>query len=422
MDTLGHCRNTVHDHTYALAGVHHLKGFVYKEMERHPSMLLIQIEFFCPIENAVMFITKAHAQVVWHLLKSGRHIVAIEGDTELLNFLMTYVAHEVHTGVDNCEFYPVQKDVDHDPHGNMWFKLSAENRANVYKFLFLNTRPKLKIEDDYKCRRDVVIGALDGFYGASTEAAANFVEKVEECYFDNGKLELTLNYYKAQFTEEDNFNANDEEEVSEGQGPLDLETVYHKYTGGGSNFPEMGFDGHKGRGLRDGGPFAGAGCIRHRSLHGSAEQKGDLVIGIFIGGGSIRSSAQQPPCTDNTLAPGMEEKVTPPPETHCRGSQRGYVSQLCSRLPDMQPSKVLMATVVSSQCNEDGDVAMMEAEEVTVRRPIEDDLVRTLFHEFDSPVVISPSSQLLTPQDEVLAIRGSGGITGCPVELNPDAS
>ncbi|GBG59241.1 hypothetical protein CBR_g32257 [Chara braunii] len=218
--------------TYGLAGVHHIKGFVYKEMERHPVMLLGHIEFFCPIENGVMFIGKAHAQVVWQVLKSGRHVVAIEGDTKLLNFLMTYVAHEVHTGVDNCEFYQVQKEVDHDPDRNMWFKLSAEKRASVYKFLFLDTRPKLRFDDDYKCRRDVVIGALDGYHDASREAAANFVEKLEECYFDNGRMELKLNYYKAQFTEEDNFIANDEEEVSKGEEPLDLETVYHKYTAG----------------------------------------------------------------------------------------------------------------------------------------------------------------------------------------------
>ncbi|GBG86498.1 hypothetical protein CBR_g41492 [Chara braunii] len=529
--------------TYASAGVHHLKGFIYKEMERNPGMLSGHIEFFCPVENAVMFIGKAHAQVVWHLLKSGRHVVAIEGDTKLLNFLMIFVAHEVHMGVNNCEFYQVQKEVDHDPHRNMWFKLSAEKRANVYKFLFLDTRPKLRFEDDYKCRRDVVIGALDGFHGASREAAANFVEKIEECYFDNGKVELTLNYYKAQFTEEDNFNANDEEEVSEGEEPLDLETVYQKYTAdaesvdvastndprrdtrkcevvtdatflrgenvvektvGGSYSPRRtdslaspcatGSEVDKGRvGLFSAGP----GCIRHPSGRVSVEQNEDLAVGsISAGGGYIRSSTHQLSSTDDPLALGMEDQETAPFDTHYSGSEGGHVpltnaseehargsykgrglrdagslagagyirrpglrvsaeqkeelvvrpistgsgsirssaeqprstdntlavgveDQLCSGFPDVRPSKIHMATVVSGDCNEDEDVTMLEVEELFVRHPIEDDLVKTLFH--DSPVVISPSSQLLTPQDEVLVIRGSGGTAGRPVELCPDA-
>ncbi|GBG64271.1 hypothetical protein CBR_g41192 [Chara braunii] len=184
-----------------------------------------------------------------------------------------------------------------------------------------------------------------------------------------------------------------------------------------TNAPEEHARGsYKGRGLRDGGSFAGAGCIRRLGLRVSAEQKEELVVRpVSTGGGSICSSAHRPRSTDNTLALGVEDQVTPPPDTRCGGSHGGYVSQLCSGFPDIRPSKIHMVTVVSGDCNEDEDVTMLEVEELSFRRPIKDDLVKTLFH--DSPVVIS----LLTPQDEVLAIRGSGGTTGRPVELCPDA-
>ncbi|GBG70206.1 hypothetical protein CBR_g6338 [Chara braunii] len=759
----------------------------------------------------------------------------------------------------------VQKEVDHDPDRNMWFKLSAKKRASVYKFLFLDTRPKLRFEDDYKCRRDVVIRALDGYHGASREAAANFVEKLEECYFDNGKMELTSTdesdwghhivwhpdvfqpavidsewvmafndkgdwkseprlskkvfeeaalqavidhvaevncrqpdefvikvfgeqtyeilrehnmlelcrdfYYletspsywhippPAPTREEgagrggrggnddggdgggedrtrvggqgghggasdnrgggarrgnitsaggvtiagrmggmasaegassqtgqgsphvespppmhslqaselvgqgqhafpgsgcirdtvsagSNFMADAESvdmastmnpgcdtrecEVVTDATLLDGENVVEKPVGGshstertdslarpcatrsevdkgwglrvgifsvgtgcirhasgrvsveqtedlvagsfsagggyirssarqlsstndtlvlgtedqetapfdmhyggsegghvsltepaekpagGSYFPQMGFEGHKELGLRDGGSFIGARCIRRPSLRDNAEWKEDFVVahtsqqtrnmdntlalnmedqqtpppahqlsstddtlalgmedqeaapfdthygcpkgghvsltiasekladgqkghgvrdgGSFAGAGCIRRRSlrvgaeqtpppteQQPRSTDNTPALGVEDQETPPRDAHCGGSQGGYVSQLCSGLPGMRPSKIITAIVVSDQCNEDEDVTMLEGDEVAVRHPIEDDLVKTLFREFDSPVVISPSSQLLTPQDEVLTIRGSGGTAGRPIELCPSA-
>ncbi|GBG91625.1 hypothetical protein CBR_g52659 [Chara braunii] len=474
----------------------------------------------------------------------------------------------------------------------------------MYKFLFFDTLPKLRFEDDYKGRQDVVIGALDDFHGASRESAANFVEKLEECYLDNGKMKLTLNYYKAHFMEEDNFNANGEEEVSEvidgewimafkdkGEWKsdahlskrdfeeaalqavidhvaevncrepedivvkmfgelkyeilrehnmleicrdfyyLELSSSYeakmdwhilpadpthgegtgrkgddggddsayggdgggHDDRGGGagrrnvassrggttgkggmsgiasvegassqtghsenltektagtSYSPEMrdslaspcapGSDGDKGQGLRVGSFTAGSGCIRRPSGRISAEQKEDLVVGsISVGGGSIRSSTQQPNSTNNTLPLGMEDQETPPPDTHYGGSEHGYVPLLYSGLEDklrsdvtppvldMRPLKLLTATVRSDQCDEDEDVTMLEVEEVTVRRPLEDDLVKTLFREscndeYSSPVIISSWPRLLTPQNEVFAIRKSVGTTCRTVQLCPD--
>ncbi|GBG82082.1 hypothetical protein CBR_g34362 [Chara braunii] len=198
-------------------------------MERNPTLLYNLMEFFCPTDNAVMFLGKAHAQVMWNLLRSGRHVVAVEGDTELLSFLNTYVMHEINIGVHNCELYTGQSAMDHDPNRNFRFKLSSDKRAKLYKFLFLDTRPTYQTEDDYKARRHVAIETLDGYHGGSREAAAKFVEKLEECYFDQGKPEVTLNIFRAHFTEEEDFNPNDDEEVSEGNEEFDLDATYRKH-------------------------------------------------------------------------------------------------------------------------------------------------------------------------------------------------
>ncbi|GBG88843.1 hypothetical protein CBR_g48455 [Chara braunii] len=215
--------------TFQSAGVLYQKGLVYKEMERNPTLLYNLMKFFCPTENAVMFLGKAHAQVVWNLLRSGRHVVAVEGDTKLLNFLNTYVMHVIDTGVHNCELYTGQSAMDHDPNKNFWFNLSSDKRAKRYKFLFLDTRPTYRTKDDYKARRHVAIETLAGYHGGSREAAAKFVEKLEECYFNQGKPEVTLNIFRAHFTEEEDFNPNDDEEVSEGNEEFDLDATYRKH-------------------------------------------------------------------------------------------------------------------------------------------------------------------------------------------------
>ncbi|GBG86691.1 hypothetical protein CBR_g41754 [Chara braunii] len=218
--------------TFHSADVLHQKGVVYKEMERNPSMLSNLMEFFCSPENAVMFLGKAHAQVVWNLLKSGRHVVAVEGDTELLSFLKTYFMYEINSGVHNCDLHIGQTSIQHDPNRNFWFKLSSEKRAKLYKFLFQDTRPSYRTDDDYRLCRQVAIGTLDGYHGGSREAATNFVDKLEECYFDQGKTEVTLNIFRAHVNDEEDFNPNDDEEVSVGNTEFELEATYRKHVGG----------------------------------------------------------------------------------------------------------------------------------------------------------------------------------------------
>ncbi|GBG91924.1 hypothetical protein CBR_g54019 [Chara braunii] len=140
--------------------------------------------------------------------------------------------HEINSGVHNCDLHIGQTSIQHDPNRNFWFKLSSEKRAKLYKFLFQDTRPSYRTDDDYRLRRQVAIGTLDGYHGGSREAAANFVDKLEECYFDQGKTEVTLNIFRAHFNDEEDFNPNDDEEVSVGNTEFDLEATYRKHAAG----------------------------------------------------------------------------------------------------------------------------------------------------------------------------------------------
>ncbi|GBG68116.1 hypothetical protein CBR_g2667 [Chara braunii] len=71
------------------------RGTVYKDWERNPFQLCSQLHFFCVAADAVLFLGKPHAQVVWNLLQSGRHVLAVEGDSTQLEYTVQFVAHEV---------------------------------------------------------------------------------------------------------------------------------------------------------------------------------------------------------------------------------------------------------------------------------------------------------------------------------------
>ncbi|GBG69469.1 hypothetical protein CBR_g4164 [Chara braunii] len=347
--------------TFQYAGLLHQKGLVYKEMERNPTLLYNLMEFFCPTGNVVMLLGKAHTQVVWNLLRSGRHVVAVEGDTELLNFLNTYVMHEINTGVHNCELYTGQSAMDHDPNRNFWFKLSSDKRVKLYKFLFLDTRPTYRTEDDYKARRHVATGMLDGYHGGSREAATKFVEKLDECYFDQGKLEVTLNIFRAHVTEED-FNPNDDEEVSEGNEEFDLDATYRKH----------------------------AAAVASSSTPASSQ---DI----------IEESAEQ----NTTLA--TEVRCRGATEVRCGDTEEDFLSQLYSVMDTaplpagnvlagkstqtfvMRSSELPSPTLALGRCAEEREVSVSEQEKGAICRSLGDDVVRKLFNADEYLTVIDSS-------------------------------
>ncbi|GBG85756.1 hypothetical protein CBR_g40485 [Chara braunii] len=67
------------------------KGSVYEDMERNPTQFVGLLDFLGKKGEGVVFLGKPHARSVWDLLKASRHVVAMEGNAELLQFTMQVV-------------------------------------------------------------------------------------------------------------------------------------------------------------------------------------------------------------------------------------------------------------------------------------------------------------------------------------------
>ncbi|GBG92187.1 hypothetical protein CBR_g54632 [Chara braunii] len=158
---------------------------VYKDMERNHTQLTHLLEFVCKKEEGVMFLGKPHARIVWEVLKSGRHVVALEGNSELLQYTLDFLKSEVNSGASRCEFVSRSEKPTRvwEPSTDMWFTLSERNRNRIYELLFLETRPKRDNDAEYMCRKEHMLALLDNYHDASRKNAKNFLDRLECLYF-----------------------------------------------------------------------------------------------------------------------------------------------------------------------------------------------------------------------------------------------
>ncbi|GBG83379.1 hypothetical protein CBR_g37093 [Chara braunii] len=166
---------------------------------------------------------------MWELLKSGRHVVALEGNSELLQFMMNFVKSEVNSGANRCKFV-VKKDKRKRIWGastDMWFKLSGRKRNKIYKFLFLETRPKKENDAEYVRRKDYLLVLLNNYHGASRRNTKAFLDTLESLYFVESDQGLKHDSYAALISTDDEaetgieLDANSKEEESHNES-IDL--------------------------------------------------------------------------------------------------------------------------------------------------------------------------------------------------------
>ncbi|GBG60299.1 hypothetical protein CBR_g4254 [Chara braunii] len=109
-----------------------------------------------------------------------------------------------------------------DPKRDMYWKLSRNKRTEVWDFLF-QPGPPTQTDLEYNRRRNLVFGVLNGYHNARRESVSNFLKRLEHIFFLMAEP-LTLENYKAQFDEEDRFDAEDMEELSDSK-TFDFESM-----------------------------------------------------------------------------------------------------------------------------------------------------------------------------------------------------
>ncbi|GBG64012.1 hypothetical protein CBR_g40257 [Chara braunii] len=210
------------------------RGSVYGDMERNPAQFVNLLESINKKGEGVVFLGKPHARSVWELLKAGRHVIAMEGNADLLQFAIDLVKSEVNSGAHNCEFMVVNGTRAHTWNNktDIWFKLIARKRNKIYDFLLLQTRPKKDTDAEYVRRKDHMFTLLDNYHGASRMNGKTFLERLQSLYFVESEKELTFDSYSSLISTEDEettgieFDANVNEEGSDTES-LNLQYYPH---------------------------------------------------------------------------------------------------------------------------------------------------------------------------------------------------
>ncbi|GBG61123.1 hypothetical protein CBR_g19200 [Chara braunii] len=201
------------------------RGALYKDGERNPNQLCNQLLFFCGVADAVLFLGKPHAQVVWSLLQQGRQVLAVDRDTTQLEYTVQYVTHEVSSKAYPCDFHHVVVEPVYDSNKDMFFKLTPKKRRQVYSFLY-GEQPRLRFDPQYVVRKEVAIAVLQGYHEASRAGAVSFIKRLEYVFFNEDVVDptdFTLDKYKLAFGEEDDFNIETEQEESVQDDLFDLD-------------------------------------------------------------------------------------------------------------------------------------------------------------------------------------------------------
>ncbi|GBG91689.1 hypothetical protein CBR_g53503 [Chara braunii] len=208
---------------------------VYKEMERNPMQLAHLLEFVCRKGEGVMFLGKLHTRVVWEVLKSDRHVVALEENSNLLQYTLEFLKSEVNSGANRCKLVSRSEKSRRvwEPFTDMWFKLSQRRRNKIYEFLFLETWPRRNNDAEYMRRKEHMLVLMDNYHDATRMNAKNFLDRLECLYFVESEKALKVESYGALISTDDEaetgvvFNTAAHEKESDTE---DIDLDYHPAT------------------------------------------------------------------------------------------------------------------------------------------------------------------------------------------------
>ncbi|GBG80445.1 hypothetical protein CBR_g30909 [Chara braunii] len=151
-----------------------------------------------------------------------RPVVALEKEAKMIDYLHEFVKARVADTRNACEFVQTTGEQNWDPKRDMYWKLSGNKTTDVWDFLF-GPGPPGQTDLEYSRQRNLVFAMLNGYHGAPRESVSHFLRRLEHVYFTLAEP-LTLENYKSQFDEDDPFDAEDMEELSDSE-TFDFESM-----------------------------------------------------------------------------------------------------------------------------------------------------------------------------------------------------
>ncbi|GBG74027.1 hypothetical protein CBR_g17738 [Chara braunii] len=140
----------------------------------------------------------------------------------MIDYLHEFMKTRVADTRNACELARTTGEGNGDPKRDMYWKLSGNKRTDISGFLF-GPGPPGPTDLEYSRRRNLVFAVLNGYHGAPRESISHFLRRLEHVYFTLAEP-LTLENYKSQFDEEDPFDVEDMEELSDSE-TFDFESM-----------------------------------------------------------------------------------------------------------------------------------------------------------------------------------------------------
>ncbi|GBG78344.1 hypothetical protein CBR_g26373 [Chara braunii] len=165
---------------WKMAGMDPPEKVVYDGMEREPNAMVETLEHFCPADEAIVFLGKGHAGLVWELLKSHRYCIVLEGEGMKFEFLTQFIEKMVKTQDYYADF--TKPPPQHDEGRDLVYKV-GQNVVNIWEFVF-ETKPQDRGERTCVLRRRKVEKLLRGYRKAPSEKEVSFLDRLEAMYFD----------------------------------------------------------------------------------------------------------------------------------------------------------------------------------------------------------------------------------------------
>ncbi|GBG60477.1 hypothetical protein CBR_g5651 [Chara braunii] len=195
---------------WKMAGMDPPEKVVYDGMEREPNAMVETLEHFCHADEAVVFLGKGHAGLVWELLKSHRHCIVLEGEGMKFKFLTQFIDKMVKTRDYYTNF--TKPPPRYDEGRDLVYKV-GQNVVNIWEFLF-ETKSQDRGEHTYVLRRIKVEKLLRGYHKAPSKREVSFLDRLETMYFDQQIGAFTIAGYATCFVDGEDFDADDSEEES----------------------------------------------------------------------------------------------------------------------------------------------------------------------------------------------------------------
>ncbi|GBG91987.1 hypothetical protein CBR_g54082 [Chara braunii] len=181
---------------------------VYGIWEREPAKMKDLCTWFSKEGEGVLILGNVQAGTTWDLLRSGRHVVACDGSSNLMEYSTLFIDRHVHNPDKKCHFEPPKPQ--HRADRDMFLKL-GKKRDSLWSYLFCNA-PATPTDADYLHRKVIAIQHLQGYHNAKRGAIEIFLGQCEHLWFERKRDKIDAKVYCEVMDVGEQFDIMDNEE------------------------------------------------------------------------------------------------------------------------------------------------------------------------------------------------------------------